>query len=299
MMARDPIIQFDTRAWITDPQLRMTSASTRGIWMDLLCFMRAAPQRGVIKGTIDQIVGLVGATTDDILLFINEARLTNFCDVTICHDDVTQDVTPESRLRHAIVTIENRRMVREEKAKENARLRQKMRREKQSCHTDVTLSTEEEGVNTDKQQEEKKEKKKIFFCWDRHEFVDVTQEHLEQWAKAYPAIDVRTQILRAAAWQKANPKNRKKDCERFLNGWLSRAQDKAPRVQGQDQPGPPARRKPKDRCDKCDQPCDDTVLIRGMKVCLACFRSMDPAEDRQALQRLGMSPGGTGCQKPH
>ena len=54
--------------------------------------------------------------------------------------------------------------------------------------------------------------------------------HLDIWMKAYPAINVEAEIAKAAAWIVANPKNTKKQWGRFLNGWLSRAQDKAPRV---------------------------------------------------------------------
>jgi hypothetical protein len=49
-------------------------------------------------------------------------------------------------------------------------------------------------------------------------------------AGAYPALDVPQEILRAEAWLVANPKNRKSDGARYLNGWLARAQDRAPRV---------------------------------------------------------------------
>lgn len=55
--------------------------------------------------------------------------------------------------------------------------------------------------------------------------------YLSNWKEAYPAIDVESEISKAAAWLVANPKNKKKQYARFLNGWLSRAQDRAPRVQ--------------------------------------------------------------------
>lgn len=50
-----------------------------------------------------------------------------------------------------------------------------------------------------------------------------------QWAAAYPGINVLTELLRAAAWLEANPKNRKtrKGAARFVVNWLSRAQDRA------------------------------------------------------------------------
>lgn len=48
---------------------------------------------------------------------------------------------------------------------------------------------------------------------------------------AYPAIDLAAEVAKAHAWVLANPKNRKSNWGRFLNGWLGKAQDRAPRVQ--------------------------------------------------------------------
>jgi hypothetical protein len=55
--------------------------------------------------------------------------------------------------------------------------------------------------------------------------------HIAVWEAAYPAINVDGEIAKAAAWIVANPKNVKKQWGRFLNSWLSRSQDRAPRVQ--------------------------------------------------------------------
>jgi len=61
-------------------------------------------------------------------------------------------------------------------------------------------------------------------------FYDLPLERLDQWLEAYPAVDVGAEIKKAAAWLTSNPKNIKSDYVRFLNGWLSRAQDKAPTI---------------------------------------------------------------------
>jgi hypothetical protein len=60
--------------------------------------------------------------------------------------------------------------------------------------------------------------------------------HLAAWKTAYPAIDVEGELRKAAAWLVSNPKNKKSAYSRFLNSWLSRAQDKAPRVPVSDRP---------------------------------------------------------------
>lgn len=55
-----------------------------------------------------------------------------------------------------------------------------------------------------------------------------TECYFELWAKAYPAIDLKTELAKAAAWLIANPKNRKSNYARFLTSWFVRAQDRAP-----------------------------------------------------------------------
>ena len=60
----------------------------------------------------------------------------------------------------------------------------------------------------------------------------ISEEKVEQWQQVYQAIDVKNELEKMKCWLNANPKNRKtrKGIERFIVAWLSRSQDKAPRV---------------------------------------------------------------------
>jgi hypothetical protein len=53
---------------------------------------------------------------------------------------------------------------------------------------------------------------------------------MAEWGKAFPAVDVRQAVARATGWLNANPANRKSNYERFLFNWLTREQDRAPRM---------------------------------------------------------------------
>jgi uncharacterized protein YdaU (DUF1376 family) len=59
-------------------------------------------------------------------------------------------------------------------------------------------------------------------------FQGITPKMLAAWSDAYPAVNVKTELAKAASWLHANPKNRKSQYTRFLVNWLSRAQDRAP-----------------------------------------------------------------------
>ncbi|ABL00719.1 hypothetical protein [Pelobacter propionicus] len=71
----------------------------------------------------------------------------------------------------------------------------------------------------------------IIFDTEKDSFFN-TESYLQTWEAAYPAVDIPLELAKAAAWLKANPKNRKKNYARFLNNWLMKAQDRAPRVTG-------------------------------------------------------------------
>jgi hypothetical protein len=58
-----------------------------------------------------------------------------------------------------------------------------------------------------------------------------------KWAEAYPAMDLDTELAKAASWLLANPKNAKSNYARFLTNWLTRAQDRA-RPAGGGKPAP-------------------------------------------------------------
>jgi hypothetical protein len=55
----------------------------------------------------------------------------------------------------------------------------------------------------------------------------ITDADRTEWAAAYPACDVASELLRATSWLKANPsKAHKSNWRRFVVSWLTRSQDK-------------------------------------------------------------------------
>ncbi|HFF3759543.1 TPA: hypothetical protein ACGCNR_001527 [Stenotrophomonas maltophilia] len=68
-----------------------------------------------------------------------------------------------------------------------------------------------------------------FLLNDGSEF-GLTQAQLDEFQDLYPGINVLQQVKNAKAWCLTNPKNRKtrSGAMKFINGWLSRAQNSAP-----------------------------------------------------------------------
>lgn len=123
-MGKAPAFQFYVKDWLSDPQLKMASHSTKGIWADMLCFMWEAPSRGELSGTEDELIRLVGANPEDMSRFFAEAERLGFCYYVTDHNK--------------IVTLRNRRMYREEKRRKNNAERQQRYRDNHQCDEEVT-----------------------------------------------------------------------------------------------------------------------------------------------------------------
>ena len=97
--------------------------------MDCLCYMWEAPKRGELRGPDNKLARMLDCTEEEFDLFVLEAEKYGFADVTFS-DDVTN--CPRE------VTIINRRMSREQKVRNDARLRKQRQRSRQTGHDEVT-----------------------------------------------------------------------------------------------------------------------------------------------------------------
>ncbi len=100
---------FYVRDHLTDTQLRAATPSTKGIWVDSLCLMHVAPNRGILTGTVPELCRLLGITEQEFTTFLDEVKRLQFA-------SVTED--------NRIITLVNRRMVRDEKERKDNALRQ-------------------------------------------------------------------------------------------------------------------------------------------------------------------------------
>jgi hypothetical protein len=119
-----PAFQFYVKDWLADTELRLTSAATRGIWIDLLCFMWMSKDKGELCISHAGIMKITGATAAEVDEFMVATKNHPFCDISVTESGLS--------------LICNRRMKREEKYRESNRLRQQEHRAKQKCHSDVT-----------------------------------------------------------------------------------------------------------------------------------------------------------------
>lgn len=66
----------------------------------------------------------------------------------------------------------------------------------------------------------------------------VTKDYVKELKDLYPAVDVEQALHGMRGWLDSNPRNKKtpRGIKRFITGWISREQDKAPRVSDKPKP---------------------------------------------------------------
>ena len=112
-----PAFQFYVRDWLSDENLGRCSAATRGVWMDMLCYMWLSEERGVLRNlTHESIASLCRCDVETASFAVRELHKTCTCDVRVSR-------------RNGTITVQNRRMVREESARKAARERIRRHRE--------------------------------------------------------------------------------------------------------------------------------------------------------------------------
>jgi hypothetical protein len=130
-----PGFYFYTGDW--QKKTRVLSANAKAAWIDLLCLMDDAQPRGVVTLSIEQIARYLSMPCEVAGAAILELELTRVADVTPSLKDAV--FTSEYDVCHSNVTVMSRRMMREESARETARLRQKRNRR----HAHVTPMSHE------------------------------------------------------------------------------------------------------------------------------------------------------------
>lgn len=121
---------FEYDAWLRDIELQSASASTRGIWMNALCYMDKGKPRGRLSGTVTALQKILNCTTNEFRLFLEEAKLFKFADVHHSNDVVTLP-------GNAYVTLENRRMINKEKKRQLNKLRVRKYRDRDTGNASV------------------------------------------------------------------------------------------------------------------------------------------------------------------
>lgn len=232
-MGKAPAFQFYVRDWLSDPQLRQCCFAVRGMWIDFLCYMWEAPEKGELRGTILSLGRLIGATPEEMKIFMEECLKHLFANVT-CNGDVTNC--------NSEVTLKNRRMFREGQTRKNTKERVAKHRAKKAgngpSNSEVTPPSSSSSSSSLKSsslrsedfspaaQDATADPPILTLPILGGEEYPVTQAQVSTWSEAYPAVDVSLALRQMREWIESNPTKKRKNVRRFITNWLKREQEK-------------------------------------------------------------------------
>jgi hypothetical protein len=188
-MTKRPAMLFYPGDWLKDPAVRCLSLTSRAIWFDLLCFMFEAEERGSITATPKELARLVGATASQFRTFLIEARKTRLCDFD------QQGVTEPHAQPNGNLTLTNRRMVRDEKARLDNADRQRRFYDRHKPNADLTADLTEASQTSSSSSSissSKKEKRepltdaRFAEFWERFPKKTAKQDAQRAWVKLRP-----------------------------------------------------------------------------------------------------------------
>lgn len=210
MTGKSPAVQFYFGDWLKDTQLQCATPATRGIWANFFCYMPEALEKGVIRGDIRTLCQLGACTAAEMRNFIKEAEALKFCNVK--HN------------RDKSVTITNRRMRREQVAREQGRERQRKYRKMHDGNADITtLSSSSSSSSSSKRAiKDTSYKEKVL----AH---PITSEKVKEWSDTYKigAKELWDELGIAYQWLLDHPNKQKRQFNAFYSRWIKKyAQDK-------------------------------------------------------------------------
>lgn len=245
---REDLKPWDKWYWqdyLSETGLQLCSLAAQGLWMQMLCAMARAKNKGYLLDGDKQmesktLAKLSRSTVEEIEPLIQELR-----------EHQVFSESPEG-------IIFNRRMVRaaelsikrSSSGKKGGRPKKQIESKKKAKAFEFvkprsaseyaseyeyaskkTKRKEEEQGNSGAVGAEPKADKpiseKVSYDASNSGFTGITVAKRALWAKAYPACDLDVELAKAAAWVQANPvKGKKSNWEKFITNWLSRAQDR-------------------------------------------------------------------------
>lgn len=129
---------------------RILSLAAKGTWMDILCHLHESATRGSATLTLAQWAGWCGCPQGQFIESIEELQKAGIATVTFRHTKITS-ISPKSSASttdesngasnlpgNTLITVANRRMVREEHIRKSNALRQERFRGKQRGNDDTT-----------------------------------------------------------------------------------------------------------------------------------------------------------------
>ncbi len=207
-MGKNPAFQFYPSDWSRD--LEEHPLEIEGAWIRICCKLWWSETRGSLTKSIDQWAKILRSYQQDaerILKYIEKEKI----------GDVITD-------NNGNITVMSRRMIRDEKDRENNTLRQRRFQDKKKYNASITEQSQRSSSSSSTSIQKKQAKKEKILLVDNC-FQNIPVALMEKWREVAPGIDIAEEIRKAELWFLANPQKRRSRYDRFLSNWMVRAQD--------------------------------------------------------------------------
>jgi len=143
-----PWFEFYPGDWLRDTELQQAPLWVKGVWTQMLCRMYQAKIQGQLTGPVDELASLVGCTVPEMEAGLKELyrrKIADFPDLPKPpnNDDGKRDISVTC---HGVVTVVSRRMRREAKSREQARLR----KQRQRSHAGITDALASKAIEAER-----------------------------------------------------------------------------------------------------------------------------------------------------
>jgi hypothetical protein len=208
MAGKNPAFQFYPGDWSRD--LEEHPLEIEGAWIRICCKLWWSETRGKLERTVDQWAKILRVYPQDaerILIYINSYKI----------GDVLT-------LPNGNLTVISRRMLRDEKERQNNCLRQKRHYDKQKPNADPSANSQDSSVLLSSSSIKKQVKKEAIQLIENR-FETIPDALMKKWREVAPGISINDEIKKAELWLLAHPEKRRSRWGSFLSNWMVRAQE--------------------------------------------------------------------------
>jgi hypothetical protein len=122
------------------------------------------------------------------------------------------------------ITVKSRRMIRDEKDRENNTLRQRRFQDKKKYNAPITEQSQRSSSSSSTSVQKTKAKKEKIELVDNC-FKTIPDALMNKWREVAPGINIPDEIKKAELWLLAHPQKRRSRYDSFLSNWMVKAQE--------------------------------------------------------------------------
>jgi len=208
-VGKNPAFQFYPSDWVRD--LEEHPLEIEGAWIRICCKLWWSETRGSLTKNIDQWAKILRSYQQDaerILNYIGNERI----------GDVITDANGN-------ITVKSRRMIRDEKDRENNTLRQRRFQDKKKYNASITEQSQRSSSSSSSTSVQKTKAKKEKIELVDNCFKTIPDALMNKWREVAPGINIPDEIKKAELWLLAHPQKRRSRYDSFLSNWMVKAQD--------------------------------------------------------------------------